>query len=99
MNEGLSIFESSQRIGKFRVSAHIIANSNREDNNRDFLHLLFGRCIIIQAGYNFEHDAFEYLAFSDLFEEITPGALIPYYLIDVENMENQDVPNLSARKI
>lgn len=66
--------------GKFSVSMEII----RE--NPDFVMKLMGMCVIVRAERMFVNDSIEYIALSELFDEVEEGHQIPEYnMIHIED--------------
>ncbi len=65
------------KLGRFKVSEEFIRRDWRS------LLQLFANFVIVDAKWNFATRSVEYLAFSELFEEIEDGVEAPDYAIEV----------------
>lgn len=76
------------KIGKFSISHELVHFSPEE------IKKVMGECVILRAEFMYASGHFEYVAISDLFEEVPEGCMPPEYLIEV-NPQGK----LSANKI
>lgn len=63
---------SKRRRGKFYISGDIL------DNPQDYAHI-FTDVVVVKAVYDWSEDKVEYLAWSEAFDELPEGAVIPTY--------------------
>ena len=67
------------RIGKFTIS-YLYLQTNKND-----ILTLMGNMIIVRAESLFHENVIEYIAYSELFDEIEQGLEIPSYIIYSSN--------------
>ena len=70
-------------IGRFRITHEYLENSNCYDS----VMALMGKVIILKAEDMLNIGCIEYTAMSKLFDENTPGSIVPMYTIvaDINN--------------
>lgn len=84
----------SQRVGKFKVSWHLIQKGNTE-KLLDF----FGNFIIVEARHFPVRNIIEYTAFSLLFDSVPEGHEAPEYVIEVGENRDTGVITHKAKKV
>lgn len=62
---------NKHRVGKFRIPKRFIHDREAK--------IIFSKCVPVRAEYMFYGDYIEYVAYSDLFEEIEEGCEPPVY--------------------
>ncbi len=72
----------NRRLGKFEISIKLINEANT------LLSLLFSDVLIIVAEVLVERDSIRYVGISDNFSIVLEGAQIPFYKIEVRQVES-----------
>lgn len=80
-----------RKVGKFIASRNIV-------NNLEYMTVLMQKCIIYRAEASFYQDSIEYLAYSEMFDEISEGEIIPSYQIIFDYDSSSDSVFVSAER-
>jgi hypothetical protein len=82
-----------KKIGKFSIDGSLIEGTI---NNRYIgLSDILNKFIIIRAEYLYHINAVEYIAYSELFEEVPELSAVPIYEIELTLKHLETVPNYS----
>lgn len=74
----------SRKLGKFQVSYPLIAQMvNGTSNFQDVLK----NFIIVKAEFLLAADAIEYVAYSETFDELSEGEVIPAYTLEIRYLK------------
>lgn len=71
-------YSSSNRIGKFRVMYETL-------EDREAMRSLFALCVVLEAWEHESGRGREYIAVSELFEEVPEGGEVPQYRIEFDH--------------
>ena len=74
----------ARRLGRYRIPRHILLSLEPDPARK-----LFSKFIIIDCKYLIHLAAFEYIAYSDLFEPVECGQECPMYLIKITKESRQ----------
>ena len=82
------------RKGRFRFPLSVI--NDMTSGKRQFTHL-FARFVIVRAETMWLEEVVTYDAYSELFDELWPGEVPPYYEIHVKAVPMKDSKNWRAK--
>lgn len=88
-------YQDSGRIGKFKITHELL----RSGVDRPMLQALFGQCIVLDSEQHESGRGVQYIAVSDLFQELKEGEEIPEYRIEFAHGVPFDNPELEARRV
>lgn len=85
-NENEKTESRKRRIGRFKINGEFLDSAENNPNTFNRLKQLFGQMIVIDARqardeqFNLYLDMKQYIAVSELFDEVAKGELIPEYV-------------------
>lgn len=84
---------NNKRRGKFYISRHFF------ESDCESVKKIMGECLITRCEQLYHMDAFEYIAISDWFEEVSDGDLLPVYdFIMKRESPDEDVQLVGAKR-
>lgn len=89
------VFSSSPRVGKFNIS-HELLNNPAE---RPMLQALMGLCVVLEVEEHESGRGKQYIATSELFQNLLEGEEIPNYRIEFAFDRAFDNPEYEVRRV
>ena len=64
---------NKRKIGRFRIQKHFF------EQELDSLPQIFAHCVVLDAKFRYDYDAYEYVALCDQFQELDEWTAAPLY--------------------
>lgn len=81
-----------RKYGKFSIHKELIDKAINNEVHRGDLQSILANFLILRAEMDFCSNSIEYIAFSDLFEEVEEGCISPSYTLFIAEIPAVGIP-------
>jgi hypothetical protein len=88
------------KVGKFRISSELVHGAAEgKDNFREAIRMIMEKVIILEADFHYYNNSFEYIAYSEEFEPVKEGVIVPEYYVVIHTEVNKETGEVVITEI